>query len=114
MTAEHIEQIVTRGFTYYLPDTPPFLSEQLALATAQQALSQVVPDRTTWTPIENVFFKASVAPDGTPDVSLIRDVRTNANAGSILFESTQHTNKVWAVNVQLQGNRLSCTVSRAR
>jgi hypothetical protein len=114
LTADWSERRVSRGFSYQLSSTPPFLSEQLALAKAQEALSQVVRDSTVWTPIGIRDRNASTAPDGTQDVCLIRHARTNANAGFILFDSTQHTDTVWAVDVQLQANRLWCTVSKAR
>ena len=114
LTADRSERHVSRGFSYQLPGAPPFLAEQLALAKAQEALSQVVRDPTVWTPIETRDRKGGTAPDGTRDVYLIRDTPTNPSAGLILFDSTVHTNTVWAVDVQLQANRLWCTVSRAR
>jgi hypothetical protein len=106
MTAEHNEQI--RGFTYQLPVAPPFLSEQLALAKAQEALSHIVPDSTAWTPVEKRDWKR-VTESG--DVYLCR---LSPNAGFVQFDSIQHGNTVWTVTIRLQGNRLSCTVSRAR
>src|SRR5262245_32677287 len=106
---------VSRGFVYRLSGTQPFLSEHLAITKAAEALSQVVIGQTAWTPIERRDGKGTKAPDGTRDVYLFRHVRTNLNVGIILFDSTRrHTDTVLAVNVQLQGAELSCTVSRAR
>jgi len=99
-----------REFTYQLPAVPPFLSEQLALTKAQEALSQVIPDPAIWRLVPNQDRKGSTAPDGTRDVHLNRYA---PNAGIILFDRSQHST-VWAVNLQLDGAHLYCTVMRLK
>jgi len=103
-----------RGFTYQLPGAPTFLTEQLALDKAKESLAQVVRDPNAWTPVPIADRKVRTAPDGTPDVHLIRFTPTNPNAGTILFTSAQHPDKWWTVMLDLRGAQLGCTVSRSR
>jgi hypothetical protein len=117
----HLPEI--RPFIYPLPNKPPFLSETLALAAAQKALSRVVPDAPVWIPIKigdwnstehdrtrGVYlfrdWKDITADESTRDSYLFRDRVTSPDAGFVLFTSTQHTNMVWAVSIQLNGNHL--------
>lgn len=101
-------------FTYQLPGTPSFLTEQLALAKAQETLSQVVNDADNWRPLHVQRRKTSTAPDGTQDWYFVRFTPADPNAGMILFASGRHPNEELAVQVELRGAYLSCLVSRAR
>lgn len=114
LTADPAQRPVIRQFHYQLATAPPFLSEEQAVLTAEEALSQVVRDPTVWRPVERRDQKGRTAPDGTRDVFLVRHDRYNPNAGWILFDSTQHVDTVWAVNLQLQATEVWCTVSKAK
>src|SRR5262245_14539991 len=60
------------GFAFYLPVTPSFLSESLALAKATEAFAVTVGNTNGWTPVIPAQGEAITAPDGTPDVYFSR------------------------------------------
>jgi hypothetical protein len=105
---------VDRDFSYQLPGSPPFLSEPLALSKAVESLSQVVRDPTDWMPLQIQDRKMRMAPDGTPDLYLIRFTPTNPNGGIILFTNAQNAYGNRTVMVELRGAQVWCTVSRVR
>src|SRR6266511_2455715 len=93
------------------PFAPPFLSEQLALTKAQEALAQRGLDTNAWTAVQIPVRKGSVAPDGMRDVYLFRSTAGNPNSGYIMFQASDGREPECMVDVQLQGNQIRCTVS---
>ncbi len=114
LTTDQAVPNVDRDFSYQLPGSPPFLSEQLALSKAEESLSQVVRDPTDWMPLQFQDRKIRTAPDGTRDLCLIRFTPTNPNGGIILFTNSQHAYENRTVMVELRGAQVWCTVSRVR
>jgi hypothetical protein len=102
----------SQGFTYRLPGTPPFLTESLALAKASESLARAAGDSLLWRPEE--CLTPTKAPDGTPDVYLVRYSPTNTNVGVITFATSERNNETWVANVQLSGNTVYCTLSRSK
>jgi len=87
--------------TYTLPTAPTFLSEDLALAKAQETIPSPAKPVQNWQP--------TTAPDGRQDVYLMR---SSPYAGIMIFASSKGINQRWGVNVLLESNRLSCTVQK--
>lgn len=106
-------QSAPRALTHPLPGTPTFLTENLALAKAEESLAQVVGDPSAWQPELMRDSKIRTAPDGTPDVYLIR-MPNDPNSGVLMFTNGQEPNSLWTVTVQLRGAQVDCTVSRTR
>ena len=94
--------------TYRVQPVPPFLSEDLAVAKARQSLARDGYDLSVWKPSRD---NRSHAPDGTPDVYLVRNT-LNPNDGSIVFvdTSSRDQNPSRIVSVGLKGDQLECTV----
>jgi hypothetical protein len=101
-------------YGYQLPASPPFLSEDLALAWARQSLAKVVADAPNWKPVAQLGTATRLAADGVHEKYLLRHNRTNLNAGLLLFENARLTNETWLVTLVLNSNQLECTVSRQR
>ena len=95
-------------FLYQLPRTGAVLSEELALATAQQALSNLVNRLAEWKPIE----RGDTQVNGARDAYLVRQSPNDPNAGFVLLSDPLQTGVVWAVRLQLQANGISGTVSK--
>jgi len=92
-----------RSEIYTLPEAPVFLSEELALAKAQQTIPSSVK------PVTNLQW--TTAPDGRRDVYLWR---SSPYAGTLTFTSEKGLNQRWWVNLLLESNRLSCTTQRVK
>ena len=87
---------------FTLPDRPAFLTEELAIAYAREALARDVPDAAAW---ELHPDGRSTAPDGRRDVYLSRNT-LNPNLGSVVFEGP--TGRRRSVSVELRGDRMVC------
>jgi hypothetical protein len=111
LVTERSAPIVSYTVRYQLPSAPPFLSEQLALTKAQEALAQRGLDTNVWTPVKITARKGSVAPDGTRDDYLFRTTPGDPNSGEIYFGTSEGRGPERTVDVQLQGNQVLCTVS---
>jgi hypothetical protein len=92
-----------RAEIYTLPEAPVFLSEELALAKAQETI------RSNVKPVTNQLW--TTAPDGRRDVYLWR---SSPYAGTLTFVSNKGLNQHLWVNLLLESNRLSCAVQRLR
>jgi len=69
--------------TYELNDPPDFLTDDLALSKAREAMEQDGYGGPLWRPIED---DCTASPDGIPDKYLNRNT-LNPNEGSILFST---------------------------
>ena len=88
---------------FHLADLPPFLTEELALATAREAMTRDGLDPAGWSLRPRA---ATTAPDGRRDQFLERSP-ANPNRGSVRFNDGQGRDRF--VSVELDGNRLVCT-----
>ncbi len=98
------EQSFEQQFSFKVSGTAPFLSQQLALAKARQALSQVVRDPSALTP---VLFQDQSRTTASGERRTLCLIREGDNAGTLFFQSN---GKVWDVTVQLRGDAVQCTV----
>ena len=94
--------------TYQIRPVPQFLTDDLAVAKARQTLALDGYDVSVWQPSED---DRSKAPDGTPDVYLVRNT-INPNRGFIEFLDTNRTdrNPSRIVTVELKGEHVECQV----
>src|SRR5439155_13081877 len=105
------EQFISEQFTFPLPGTATFLSEQDGITKAREALSRVVRNPTALVPILTDPQNGTFAPGGRRDVYLLRYTET---AGHIAFVATRHTHRFLIVALQLPCHSFSCTVIRTR
>jgi hypothetical protein len=105
---------VSRVYRFQLPLAPSFLSEQLAVAKAREALTQSGFDTTTWIARPLGARDHSAAPNGKRDVYLTRTITGEPNSGIIIFQSAENSKTEQTVIVQLKGNEVLCTITRAR
>lgn len=95
--------------SFVLPNKPPFLSEELALAKAREALSRDGYDVAAWLPFRD---GRTSSPDGRTDEFMSRNT-VRPNRGVIMF-----TNILAApprlVSVELDGSRVICQTSTAK
>jgi hypothetical protein len=96
-------------YVFHLENTPPFLTDGVALEKAREAMTQGGFDGTAWQPVED---KRSLAPDNTPDQFLGRN-SSNPNRGVIVFVSETDRHAM-AVTVCLDGNRVVCQLTRSK
>jgi hypothetical protein len=98
--------------TFEITNPPPFLTDDLAVKTARDALELDGFNVRDWRPRED---RRTVAPDGTRDEYLSRN-GINPNHGSVTFvdESGATHPPVRFVHVELIGSRLSCQVVRPK
>jgi hypothetical protein len=90
-----------------VPDSPKFLTEEMALSAARVALDLDRLWRTNWHPVPD---DRTAAPDGRRDEYLARNT-INSNRGVITFANGASTR---FVSVELQGNRLLLQSSRSK
>jgi hypothetical protein len=90
-----------------IPDSPEFLTEEMALSAAQGTLDMVRLWRTNWHPVPE---DRTAAPDGRRDHFLTRNT-SNPNRGVIAFTNGAST---WYVSVQMRSNLLflQCSASK--
>jgi hypothetical protein len=96
---------------YQLQPIPRFLTDDVAVEKARHALALDGFDAFVWQPSKDDRTKA---PDGTPDVYLVRN-SLNPNDGWIMFRDTTRKDDPKAtriVTVELKGDRLDCVVVR--
>ncbi len=102
------------SFLYQLSFTPPFLSEDLALAKAQEALAECGVNTNLWKAIaesSRLAEAGTVAPDGRRDVYLLR---VHPNLGLMTFDTATGSKHERLVTIELQGRTVLCSVSRMR
>ena len=93
---------------FTVANPPAFLTEELALAKAREALALDVPDDDEW---EVKPDGRSTAPDGRRDEYLSRNT-INPNQGSVVFRKP---GKPWrSVSVELIGDRVVCQSAQAK
>lgn len=88
--------------TFRLSESPKFLTEDLALAKASEAMALDGFDNLTWRPVSE---SNSTAPDGKRDQYLRRGDST-PNSGFLTFTNGEARPR-W-VYVELNGTRLTC------
>jgi hypothetical protein len=101
----------SRDYRFELSGSPPFLTEPIALTNAQRTLSADGYNVAQWAAEASEDTKA---PDGTPDVYLLRD-STNPKRGTIRF----HRVDAWAsgrivqrlVIIELKDGAVSCRIT---
>lgn len=86
--------------TFLLEEPPPFLTEAIAIAKAQETLRIDGLGQSVWHAVKDGRSKA---PDGREDEFLVRNTQ-NANEGAIQFLSDN--NRVRIVYVELRGNAI--------
>ena len=96
-------------FVFHIAQPPPFLSEDLAISNAVEALRQKGLSRKSWAPRPDA---RTSAPTGEPDRFLARNL-VNPNRGVLLFVDSTGTN-AYLVNVELIHTSLVCTVVRGK
>lgn len=94
--------------TYTLSQSPRFLTEELAMTKARDALSRDGYDVAVWQPIRD---GRTAAPDGRTDEFMARNTVT-PNRGVIMFTSTIASPRL--VSVTLDGSRVICQTSIAK
>ena len=88
---------------YTLDESPPFLTEELALAKALEFVSHNVSDQSKWEPVDRHNPSLAPSPDGKPEIFLIR---YNAKAGEIWLRRGRRKR---FIQVELTGHQLICT-----
>lgn len=88
--------------TFVLAEQPAFLTEELALAKAREALAREVSDAEAWAPVPD---DRTAAPDGRRDEYLSRN-GTNPNQGSFVFRGPGKRSR--GMSVELVGDRVVC------
>jgi hypothetical protein len=94
--------------TFTLPESPRFLTEELALAKARDTLNRDGYDVAVWQPMRD---GRTTAPDGRTDEFMARNT-INPNDGAILF--TNITASPRFVSVRLNGSQVVCRTSIAK
>jgi hypothetical protein len=95
---------------FKLDSTPMFQTDDLATEKASKAIAIDGFDLAVWRPQAD---KRTKAPDGASDVFLSWNGIT-PNSGSIMFVNTRRDMYVLFVSVELQGDQLTCQVSKGR
>lgn len=88
---------------YEIDDPPDFLTDELALAKAQEAMEQDGFGGPSWRPNED---DRTASPDGTPDKYLVRNT-INPNNGYILFFN-ERENRQRIVQIEFGDGRMTC------
>jgi hypothetical protein len=91
-----------------LVERPPFLTEQLAIAKAREALALDVPDPDAWVLAPD---GRTTAPNGCRDEFLSRN-GINPNQGSVVFRGPGSQSR--CVSVELVGDRVVCQSARGK
>ena len=92
---------------FELSEQPKFLTDELALEKAREALKQEGLNTNAWQPVPDV---RSIAPDGHADRFLSRNT-INPNRGNILLNSG---NGYIYMSVELDGRRIVCQTSQGK
>ncbi len=100
--------MVGQRHEFALPDRPPFLTDELAVAKAWEALALDVPDPGAWQVHPD---NRTVAPDGRRDEYLSRN-GINPNHGMVIFRGPGGQSR--GVSVELLGDRVVCQSSRGK
>lgn len=93
---------------FALSDRPPFLTEELAVAKAREAMARDVPDPAAWVLATD---GRTTAPDGRRDEFMARNV-INPNQGMVVFRGPGGQSR--GVSVELVGDRVVCQSSRGK
>ena len=95
-------------YEFALADRPPFLTEELALAKAREALALDVPTSGAWVLAAD---GRTTAPDGRRDEFLSRN-GINPNQGLVVFRGPGGQSR--GVSVELVGDCVICQSSRGK
>lgn len=104
-------EFIREQFTFPLPRTETFLSEQDGITKAREALARVVRNPNAFVPIPSDPKSSTVAPDGSRDVYLLR---FNAETGYIAFVESPRKETFMSMELTLRGDQLTCTVTGTR
>jgi hypothetical protein len=108
---EHVTDSLTGPeHVFELDDAPPFLTDELALSKAAEALALDKFGNGRWEPKED---GRTISPDNKRDKYLSRNA-LNANQGSILFIDRLENTRARFVSVKLDGNRIICRVTKPK
>ena len=88
---------------YRIDDPPDFLTNELALAKAQDAMARDGFTDPSWRPNDD---DRTASPDGTPDEHLVRNA-INPNDGFILFLNEQEKQRR-IVRIEFTEDHISC------
>jgi hypothetical protein len=89
---------------FHISETQTFLTEEIALDKAGEALAMEGLSTALWKPYE---YKRTAAPDGKPDRYLLR---YDGKSGAVMFVNATNQMASCSVEIQLEGNRLTCRV----
>lgn len=104
----HLRAGVGPDHTFQLPYRAAFLTEELALVKARDALDRDGLGAAAWTPVGD---RRSTAPDGRPDEFMARN-QTNPNRGVFRFRRGPRETRF--VSVELHGDRVVCQTYRGK
>lgn len=93
---------------FALADRPAFLTEELAVAKAREAMALDVPDPAAWVLASD---GRTTAPDGRRDEFMARD-GINPNQGMVVFRGPGGQSR--GVSVELVGGRVVCQSGRGK
>ena len=93
---------------FALADRPAFLTEELAVANAREAMALDVPDPAAWVLASD---GRTTAPDGRRDEFMARD-GINPNQGMVVFRGPGGQSR--GVLVELVGGRVVCQSGRGK
>lgn len=93
---------------FALADRPPFLTEELAVAKAREALARDVPEPGAWTLAPD---GRTTAPDGRRDDFMARN-GINPNQGMVVFRGPGGQSR--GVSVELLSDRVVCQSGRGK
>ncbi|AMV28872.1 hypothetical protein VT84_31050 [Gemmata sp. SH-PL17] len=98
--------------TFQIANSPPYLTDVLAVEKAKEALALDGYDLSRWAPRED---RRSTAPDGTPDIYLARN-GINPDNGYVVFERKEGEPSAPrpSVTVELRGNQMTCQVCQPK
>ncbi|MCA9245599.1 MAG: hypothetical protein KDA42_00760 [Planctomycetales bacterium] len=88
---------------YHIDDPPDFLTDDLAISTAQKAMEQDGFSGPLWSPIED---DRTASPNGSRDTYLVRNA-INPNHGYILFWNEQEK-RSRIVQIEFDDGRMTC------
>jgi len=93
---------------FQLSERPAFLTEELALAKAREALARDGLDPSVWQPQRD---GRTTAPDGRTDKFAVRNT---IDSNRVVFAFTSSTARIRFVSVELDGSRVVCQTSIAK
>ena len=100
-----VQSRISPQHVFELTESPPFLTEGLALAKARETLTKDGFDITVWQPQRD---GRTLAPDGFPDEFAVRN---SMNSNRVVLAFTNASASTRFVSVELAGRRVICQSS---